>query len=91
MALNVDGLTAFGREIVERSVPSEKSWAEFIPARPGARLLVSHSPLLFNPQVTILLFLTSELPVTREQFNEPPTIFMLAVSSASYRGGAVLI
>ncbi len=26
VALNVDGLTAFRREIVERSVPSEKSW-----------------------------------------------------------------
>src|SRR5260370_6733201 len=26
VALNVDGLTAFRREIVERSVPTEKSW-----------------------------------------------------------------
>ncbi len=26
VALNVDGLTAFRREIVERSVPAEKSW-----------------------------------------------------------------
>jgi len=26
VTLNVDGLTAFRREIVERSVPTEKAW-----------------------------------------------------------------